>query len=182
MTEPLRQMFSYVCGQVHVWAPAGDALPMCQRCTGLYVGGVYAAAVIGFFLPKPDKRMLWVHGIAMLLMIPFGYHLLPQSAIVRTVSGQVFAAGLVYYLLLNPGDRWQFWRERNGRWKAAYFGCLLAGIPLLLADLNIASVLETRILAWIGAIGLLMYVVLLFINLYLFALFGFGRSRGLKAA
>lgn len=180
MMEVLRHVFSYVCGQVHLWAPAGNPLAMCERCTGLYVGGAYAAVVIAFFLVRPTARVLWAHGIAMLIMVPFGYHLVRQSAMVRTITGQVFAYGLVYYLLLTPGERWGFWRERNARWMTAYILCLAAGVPLLLMDLKFGSALDAELLSVIGGIGLLIYFVLIVANLCLFASYAWQLRRAEK--
>lgn len=101
----LHQFFSHICGQVHVWNVGGAPLPVCQRCTGLYVGAACAVALWFAFRPRPTHAVLWLHGAALLLMIPFGYHLVPQNAVVRTLTGYIFAFGLVYFLLLVPAER-----------------------------------------------------------------------------
>ncbi len=181
MTESLKHLFSFVCGQVNVWAPGGVALPLCQRCTGLYAGGAYAATIVALFLPRPTGRILWAHGIAMLLMVPFGYHLLPQTAVARTITGQLFASGLVYYLVLNPADRWHCWRDRSLRLLVAYWIALLAGIPLLLAGVIYGSASSAAIIVFLSVVGLVIFLVLVLLNFYVFALFGLERWREARA-
>ena len=178
--ESLHELFSYVCGQVNVWSPGGAALPMCQRCTGLYAGGVYAALVIAIFRPRPSSKIRWAHGIAMLLMAPFGYHLIPQSAVWRTLTGQLFACGLVYYLFLNPGDWWGLWRD--GIRLPVYAACMLAGMPLLLIGLEYGSPVTARWIGLVGAAGLALYALLIVTNFYVFVRFGAEHWRRTRAA
>lgn len=42
----------------------------------------------------------------LLQMVPFGFHWLPQGPVLRTVTGVVFAFGVVAYLWLAPAARW----------------------------------------------------------------------------
>ncbi len=110
----LTQVFSHVCGQTaHTWAPGGELLPCCQRCTGLYAGALVAALLHGICRPRLSGHFLEVHGGFLLLMVPFGYHWLPQNAALRGVTGVLFGAGLVTFLQLPllANTRFRNWRE-----------------------------------------------------------------------
>ena len=165
----LTELFSYVCGQVNLWTPAGEALPFCQRCTGLYVGGAYAQALWLLFRPRPTLRLLGAHALLLLLMIPFGFHLVPQGGELRTLTGQLFAAGLVCFLALNPALRWRPWDGTSGN-PRAYWAALLAGLPLLLLAVHWESGLAVPVLAWLGVAGFLGFAALALANLALLSL------------
>jgi len=114
--EYLAEVFGLVCSREHCWAPGGEVLPFCQRCTGLYVGAAVAVVLYALFRPRPTSLSLWIHGLLLLVMVPFGYHLVPQNGVLRTLTGQLFAVGLVCYLSLLPTARLSFWGflERHG--------------------------------------------------------------------
>ena len=97
--------FGLICGQdpSHTWSPGGLALPICQRCTGLYAGAALALGLHAALRFRPGSTFLWVHGGFLLAMIPLGYHWVPQDAVVRAVSGVLFGAGIVSFLRLLPG-------------------------------------------------------------------------------
>jgi len=165
----LAELFSYVCGQVNLWTPAGEALPFCQRCTGLYVGGAYAQALWLLFRPRPTLRLLGAHALLLLLMIPFGFHLVPQGGELRTLTGQLFAVGLTYFLLLNHALRWRAWQSRSGN-ERAYWVAVLAGLPLLLLAVHWESGLAAPVLAGLGVAGLIGFAALALANLALLSL------------
>ena len=102
MGELLRHIFGWVCGQdpAHTWSPGGELLPLCQRCTGVYVGAFVAALLHFASRPTPTPRWLWLNGAFLLLMVPLGFHWVPQSAEVRCASGILFGSGLVAFLWL----------------------------------------------------------------------------------
>ncbi len=102
MLEFLNHLFGSVCGQNpdHTWSPSGELLPFCQRCTGLYVGAFVAAALHLTLRPVPTNRWLWLNGGFLLFMIPFGFHWLPQGAVLRSITGVLFGFGLVAFLVL----------------------------------------------------------------------------------
>src|SRR5579862_6301415 len=129
--EFLELLFHFVCGQIHRWTVAGQLLPFCERCTGLYVGGIYAFVTTALFGPKPTRFWLCLHGALLLLMIPFGYHLVIENSMVRTVMGQLFAIGLTYFLLLTPVSVMTRERTSSGRSGWFYLSIALAGIPVL---------------------------------------------------
>jgi len=156
----LHEIFSWVCGQQNNWLVGGGELPFCQRCTGLYVGAIPALLLCLYFRPKATRRMLWVHGMLLLLMVPFGYHLVPQTAVIRMLTGQLFAIGLVYYLVLLVFDRWEGWRALTRIEEVVYF--LIAGCTLLLSQMAVrwGGREAYTILSLMGVGGLLVYVAL----------------------
>lgn len=179
--EWLQEIFSYVCGQEHNWAPGGVNLPFCQRCTGLYVGAVPALLLFLAFKPKPTSRMLWLHGMCMLFMIPFGYHLVAQTGEERTLTGQLFAFGLIYYLTLLPADRLPKWKAL---WESNTQSYLIACVMVLLGlQVDIAwGGLRTNVaLSWLGLAGLVLYASLILANLVFMLQFAWellqGRAR-----
>ena len=173
----MHQLFSYVCGQVNLWTVGGETLPFCQRCTGLYVGGFYAVLLIAVFRPAPSLRLLGIHLVLLIQMVPFGYHLVPQGAILRTVTGQLFAIGLVYCLSLNPlaklkGEQPSF-RNRSLPYALAAPG----GLPALLLAIQFGGPITARVLAVLGLAGLAAYLVLAVANLITLPLLAWQLSR-----
>jgi uncharacterized membrane protein len=164
----LAEAFGHVCGQVHQWAPGGRALPFCQRCTGLYVGALFTAVAWLLWRPRPTARALWLHGATMLLMIPFGYHLVPQGDDVRTLTGALFAVGLVYFLALEPAGLLPP-RQASPASAAAYVVASLAAGPLLLVAVRSPSEAVGAALAWTGAAGFLLLAALALANVALLA-------------
>ncbi|HXX99697.1 MAG TPA: DUF2085 domain-containing protein [Candidatus Limnocylindrales bacterium] len=162
---PLHDIFSLVCGQQHNSVVGGMELPFCQRCTGLYVGVVPALLVYLLCKPKPTARMLWVHGIFLLLMVPFGYHLVVQTGEIRMLTGQLFACGLVYYLTLLLSDRWASWRKLLPLGDASYFALLALSLLLLQIAVIWGGKRTNAILSWLGFGGLLLYALLVLVNL-----------------
>ncbi len=108
MTGFMQKIFGLVCGQnpAHTWAPGGELLPLCQRCTGLYVGAVLALLLLILYRPPIDARYRWLHAMLLLSMTPFGFNLVPHGEVLRTVSGHWFGFGIVGLLWLMPGERW----------------------------------------------------------------------------
>jgi uncharacterized membrane protein len=163
----LHELFAHVCGQARAWAPGGVALPFCTRCTGLYVGGLLAALTCAWLRPAPGPRLLWLHGLLLLQIVPFGYHWLPQGAAASTLTGQLFACGLVYYLALVPLGRLGAWRPRAPVW--AYGATLVAGLALVQAAVRWGDARASAALALAGALGLVIYAALVLANLVLLA-------------
>lgn len=106
MVDVLQQAFGLICGQnpAHTWAPGGLPLPFCERCTGLYVGAAAAIMLHLFLKPKLTARFLELHGVFLLLMVPLGFHWVPQGPVLRTLSGVLFAFGIVTFLRLRQGS------------------------------------------------------------------------------
>jgi uncharacterized membrane protein len=115
--ELLRHVFGWVCGQnpAHTWSPGGELLPLCQRCTGLYVGAFVAVLLHLAWRPAPTARWLGLNGAFLLLMVPFGYHWVPQNAEVRCGSGILFGFGLVAFLWLAMPGKFTIYDLRSTR-------------------------------------------------------------------
>ncbi len=163
----LERIFSYVCGSHHLWAPGGEALPFCQRCTGLYVGCALAVVLYVVFRPRLTSLTLGIHGLFLLLMVPFGYHLVPQNALIRTLTGQLFAFGLVYYLVLNPAAQLNVWGRNGPGNLRAYIFWILGSIGALQIAVHAGGVRTGAALAWVGFAGLLGCAALAITNLVL---------------
>jgi len=174
----LHQIFSLVCGQQHNWVLGGADLPFCQRCTGLYVSVFPALLAYLLCKPKPTSRILWVHGIFLLAMPPFGYHLVAQTGEIRMLTGQLFAWGLVYYFALLPSDRWSGWRRLSPLGNKSYFALLGLWLLYLQATIAWGGQRTNTILSWAGSFGLLAYALLVLTNLMLLAKTAWGAMRG----
>lgn len=167
---PLYEIFSFVCGQQHNWVVGGEELPFCQRCTGLYVGALPALLAYLLWKPKPTTGMLWTHGLFLLLMAPFGYHVVAQTGEIRMLTGQLFAAGLVYYLTLLPSDRWASSGELSPRGVVSYFAAGVLCVTLLQLAVLWGGSRANAVLSWMGFAGLLLYGLLVLMNLLLLAM------------
>ncbi len=136
MLEILRCLFSVVCGQdpSHAWAPGGLVLPCCQRCAGLYVGAGIAALAHALLRPKPMGHFLELHGSFLLLMVPFGFHWVPQGDVLRTITGALFGFGVVAFLLLplNAASRSAGTDAAKGTVGHGAYWALLCGTSVLL--------------------------------------------------
>jgi len=171
----LHAVFAYVCGQQHCWAPGGLPLPFCHRCTGLYAGGFIAAVACGWLRPAPGPRLLWLHGLLLLQMVPFGYHWLAQDAAWSTIAGQLFACGLVYYLALAPLVRLGLWRPASPARVSVYAATVLVGLVAVQVAARADDARAGTVLAWAGAAMLPVYAVLVLANLWLLAVAPWAR-------
>lgn len=100
MQHLLITLFSAICGEnpAHIWSPGGQALPCCERCTGLHAGALVAVVLHLWHRPAITKRFLQVHALCLVQLGLFVFPRLPQSAVLRTVSGTLFGFGVVAYL------------------------------------------------------------------------------------
>ncbi len=166
MEDMIHQVFSLACGQnsSHTWAPGGEVLPFCQRCTGFFAGAAVAVLLQILLRPRPSSRHLQVHGLFLLQMIPLGFHLIPQDGLLRTLSGQVFGLGVVAYLFLLPVSL-RDCQERSTRRNAMVywigFSLSLLAIPALALQ---GGPLAAEALSWLGLAGLAALCVLVLVN------------------
>jgi len=100
MCQLLLPIFSAVCGEnpQHIWAPGGQPLPCCQRCTGLYVAALVAAALHLWFRPRLGKGFLQLHAFFLLQLGLFIFPWMPSSPVWRSISGSLFGFGVVAFL------------------------------------------------------------------------------------
>jgi uncharacterized membrane protein len=169
----IESIFSTLCGQnpAHTWAPGGELLPLCQRCTGLYAGACLVTALHLSVRPRLTGRFLWVHGLFLLLMVPFGYHWVAQESVLRTITGLLFGAGVVTFLLVSlkpdPPDR----PAKLSSAPVYVVGLVLIGMLILI--LGTSKWLRAgEALTFIGAVGLVNLLVMVVLNAvhYLMAL------------
>jgi uncharacterized membrane protein len=159
VSDWVARLFALVCGQdpLHTWAPGGELLPFCQRCTGFYAGATLALVLQLALRMQPSARFLQVHGAFLLLMIPFGFHWLPQGALVRTLLGLVYGFGVVSFLWLFPGTRLPGTRPGRRADTARYAGGVtvaLVAVPALAVWGGAAAARALVILAVLGLAGL----------------------------
>ena len=163
--DSLRILFSHLCGQQHLWTLDGVTLPFCQRCTGLYVGAFCALVLVAAFRPRPNAFQYWLHGVFMLVMFPFGFHLVEHGGIIRTFTGALFAFGLVYYLALNPISLTSGWKGHSLWRSAAYFTLVIGAIVLLLTSVQRGGAGIAFLFTILGTLGLGVLVLLVAANL-----------------
>jgi uncharacterized membrane protein len=95
-------IFSWLCSQdpSRSFAVAGHVLPLCHRCTGVYLG----IGVTGLFLLVsgcyrrgfPPRSILYANIAGLLTMPVFGFHLLDPGPLWRLWSGLVFGGGIAF--------------------------------------------------------------------------------------
>ena len=164
------QIFSWVCGQNagHTWSPGGELLPMCQRCTGLYVGAALALVLLLVFRPRLNGRYRWIHVALVLGMIPFGFHLVPQGPVLRTVSGHYFSFGVIGLLWLLPGLKYSAPAGPAAGRGRLHVLLGVASVVLLPAIACWGGTPTALLLPWIGLTGLVAFAGLLLANIAIF--------------
>jgi len=165
--DALLELFGYVCGQNpdHTWCVGGVWLPCCQRCAGLYAGAALAGLALLVLRPRLTDRLQQAHGLFLVIMLPFGFHLVPQEAILRTITGVLFGFGVVCFLWLLPGPARAAdgapaattWRQRV--YWGAVFGSVMA-VPALALWGGPAAAIGLTVLA-AGGLATLALLVLL---------------------
>ena len=155
--EFFERAFSHVCGSANVWVLGGELLPFCQRCTGLYVGCVAALVAYVVARPRPTPGLLWFLGALLVGMLPFGYHWVAQNGMVRTVTGFLFACGIVYYLLLIPFERFKVVHTES---YTATFAFLLTALVSLLLSVSFGGNVLAGAISAVGFLGLVSFGLL----------------------
>jgi hypothetical protein len=166
MLEFLHAPFSWVCGQslAHTWSPGGEALPCCERCTGVYVGAFVAALLHLAWRPAPTLRWLGLNGAFLLFIIPSGYYWIPQNPEWRCASGILFGFSLVAFLrLCLPPPESSALPEKNSRLSIVIFAVTLLSClwltPLLAEHGNLLAAYLLGAAASGGAVALAVLVL-----------------------
>ena len=89
--DMLNELFAYVCGQGRPFVLDGEALPVCQRCLGLYAG----AALTGLWILAsglwrrglPERSAAYAHIVMLLAAMAGGVHWLDAGPTWRLVCG-----------------------------------------------------------------------------------------------
>ena len=101
----LNTMFSFLCHQnpARSFCIDGRLLPLCQRCTGLYIGmGIsFIWLLVNRYDKKglPPRNIIYVNIASILVMGIFGYHLLDPGPNWRLWSGIIFGNAIVFLIL-----------------------------------------------------------------------------------
>jgi uncharacterized membrane protein len=159
-------IFSRICHQeaIRCWAPCGNVLAFCQRCTGVYVGSSLMLLLIPLMKFRPNKKILWLHGLFMIQMIVFGFHLIPHSATIRTISGQLFITGVIYFLYHNLQNRWNLFKINQS--PQYYLYGIVLNIILLQLFVRAPFPFASTIIELLGLIGIMVIIVFGFITLF----------------
>lgn len=103
MIELLTKICSFICGQAHCSYSNGLMMPICQRCTGLYVGSAIGFIAWRSIRPRMTSQLVGMHVACLLVTIPFGFHWVAQGEVLRIASGMMFGVGLVGCLCFGAG-------------------------------------------------------------------------------
>lgn len=101
----LSYIFSFLCNQdaSRSFNIAGHLLPVCQRCTGVYMGMgisfIYLLLSRHYRKGLPPRSIAYVNIACLLAMPIFGFHLLDPSPAWRLWSGLIYGNALVSLLL-----------------------------------------------------------------------------------
>jgi len=173
-------IFSRICHQeaIRCWAPGGNVLAFCQRCTGVYIGSALMLPLFPLMKFKPDKKILWLHGLFMIQMLVFGFHLIPHSATIRTISGQLFITGALYFLYHNLQNRWNLFKI-NQTPRYYLFG-IVTNIVILQLLVRAPFSFASSIIELLGLIGIIVIVVLIFLTLFDLFTFKFKKYQKQK--
>lgn len=104
----LRAIFSFLCHQnaTRCFDIDGLLLPLCQRCTGVYVGMgisfIWLLANRYYKKGLPPRSIIYVNIVSLLIMPIFGFHLLDPGAAWRLWSGLIFGNAVAFLIL--PGS------------------------------------------------------------------------------
>lgn len=114
--EFLTGIFSHICGQGNSFIIDGAALPVCQRCLGLYVGAALTAVWLA--LSGRWRRGLPTLGVLLLHIGPIvvaglgGTHVMDAGATWRLMCGLWTGHMIMWWLI---GGVVRLWRGRTGR-------------------------------------------------------------------
>lgn len=122
-------VLSHLCHQeaARAWAPGGTALALCERCAGVYVGASLMVPLLPLMRFTPTRTLSGLHAVFLLQIVVLGTHVIPHPPTIRTLSGQLFIAGVSYFLWNNLRHRWSFLRANRspGPYLAGLFAAVL---------------------------------------------------------
>ena len=104
----LSTLFSFLCHQnaARSFDIDGLLLPLCQRCTGVYVGMgisfIWLLANRYYKKGLPPRSIIYVNIVSLLIMPIFGFHLLDPGPAWRLWSGLIFGNAVAFLIL--PGS------------------------------------------------------------------------------
>lgn len=153
-------VFSPLCHQeaVRCWAPQGNVLAFCQRCTGVYAGAALMLVLIPLMRFKATKLVVSIHGLFMAQMAVLGTRLIPDPATVRMLSGQLLIIGAFYFAWVNLQTRWRLVQaDRSPR---PYFCGVIIMVLVLQLLVRAPFSLAAAVVEGLGLLGLTTIAVL----------------------
>ena len=117
--EFLTGIFSHVCSQGRSFVVDGAALPVCQRCLGLYVGAALTA--VWLVLSGTWRRGLPTLGVLLLHVGPIviagmgGTHVIDAGATWRLMCGLWSGHMIMWWMIGGCVRLWRGRTERRGR-------------------------------------------------------------------
>jgi uncharacterized membrane protein len=171
-------------------------LPLCARCSGMYLGAMIGLLWQAFFSPRrmgsPPKRVIFVLGVflfafavdginSFVSLFPGGLQLYAPSNPLRLLTGT--GMGLVIAAALFPAYNASVWQQADAR--PAIDGLKRLGVIILLAIIvDIFMLTENPMLLYplaiISAAGVLILLTLVYTMLWLVVLKYENRYNGLK--
>jgi len=95
--------YAHVCGQGRCFVADGAALPVCQRCMGLYVGAALTSAwIFSFHVWRrglPSWRIFLIHAVILLTAMLGGIHVLDFGPSWRLLCGLWTGHAFVLWLV-----------------------------------------------------------------------------------
>ncbi len=142
--ELLTEIFSYVCGQNRCFIIEGEALPVCQRCLGLYAGVFFTLTWVilsrAYRRGLPSRSITLLHIGMILTAMAGGMHLLDTGPRWRLLCG-LWTGHVVTLWLLGGGIQLRFLSSRRSvlqppwRIQEKIGASITAGLVTLLAVL-----------------------------------------------
>ena len=134
------ELFGFLCGRGQCFAVDGAALPVCQRCLGLYVGAALTAAwVLVARLWRrglPPGALLASHVLVLAGAILGGVHVLDFGPLWRLVCGLATGHILLLWLVMGAAHLWRAGRQTVAPpqpWRRIDRAIALAVVVLLVA-------------------------------------------------
>lgn len=113
---------------------------------------------------QPTRRILFIHGLFIIQMIFFGFHLIPHSATIRTLSGQLFIVGALYLLWSNVQNRWNVFEPNRS--PLYYFGGVILVLLLMQLLVRAPFVFASALIEVLGLLGLATIVLAAVITVF----------------
>ncbi len=152
------QAFSLVCGQNpdHTWVMGSDLLPLCQRCTGLYLGAGVCLILHCFLRPALGGGFLALHGLLILSVAPFGFQWVDDTPVLRAITGVFCGFGIATFLWVAPASVWDHEpstaRRFSVAWYAAALGVMATIVPLVGLGGGVATGWVWKMMAAVGVV------------------------------
>lgn len=172
----LNFIFSFLCNQApaRCFHIAGHLMPLCQRCTGLYIGMGFT--FIWFLLSRnynrglPPRRIVYVNVICLLVMPVFGFHLLDPGPAWRLWSGLIYGNAIVFLffpaalMICNKDRGFNHYKKfsTNSFW---VFFVLLNSVPLWFPIHSAWLFYVTIFVILTGILGIVIVISIVFFNL-----------------